>query len=52
MRIAATVEFGSRGLIYYAHAQGIAGTVPKFIENFIDEADCDFFSPLCGQSMK
>lgn len=44
--LAAVDEFGSRGLIYYAHAQGVTGTVPKFIENFIDEADCDFFSVM------
>lgn len=44
--ISAIHEFGSQQLIYYGHAQGVSGTVPKFTECFLDEADCDFFSVI------
>ncbi len=36
-------QFGERDQILYGHAQGVQGTVPRFNECFLDEADCDFF---------
>jgi len=40
--IAAIRRFGPRGQIHYVHVQGVHGTVPRFQECFLDEADCDF----------
>lgn len=39
-------HFGPRGQIVYGHAQGVQGTVPRFQESFLEEADCDFFAVL------
>ena len=44
--LAAIRHFGERGQIVYGHAQGVQGTVPKFQECFLDEADCDFLAVL------
>ena len=44
--LAAIRHFGERGQIVYGHAQGVQGTVPKFQESFLDEADCDFLAVL------
>jgi mannonate dehydratase len=45
---AAIRHFGQRGNIVYGHIQGVQGTVPKFQECFLDEADCDFLALLRG----
>ena len=44
--LAAIRHFGERRQIVYGHAQGVQGTVPKFQECFLDEADCDFLAVL------
>ena len=36
-------QFGEADQILYGHAQGVQGTVPRFNECFLDEADCDYF---------
>ncbi len=43
---AAIRHFGERGQIVYGHVQGVQGTVPRFQESFLDEADCDFLAVL------
>ena len=40
---AAIRQFGARDQILYGHAQGVQGTVPRFNECFLDEADCDYY---------
>jgi mannonate dehydratase len=35
-------QFGEAGHILYGHAQGVQGTVPRFNECFLDEADCNY----------
>lgn len=40
--VASIRRFGAAGRILYGHAQGVQGTVPRFNECFLDEADCDF----------
>jgi mannonate dehydratase len=45
--IAAVIrQFGQRGQIVYGHVQGVQGTVPRFQESFLDDADCDFLAVL------
>lgn len=44
---AAIRQFGQRDQIVYGHVQGVQGTVPKFQESFLEEADCDFHTVLC-----
>ena len=41
--LASIRRFGERDQILYGHAQGVQGTVPRFNECFLDEADCDYF---------
>ncbi len=43
---AAIRQFGQRGQIVYGHVQGVQGTIPKFQESFLDDADCDFLTVL------
>ena len=43
---AAVRHFGSQGKIFYGHVQGVRGTVPRFEEVFVDEADCDFLEVI------
>ncbi len=44
--VAAVKHFGSKGQIFYGHAQGVNGVAPTFDECFLDEADCDFLAVI------
>ena len=41
--LASIRQFGAQNRILYGHAQGVQGTVPRFNECFLDEADCDYY---------
>jgi len=38
--------FGSRGKLVHAELRGVRGTVPRYIETFMDDGDLDLWSVI------